>query len=180
MEETMTKAQKQAIALESYIKMTSSLPSYAVYCKWCDKKDKALFTAQTFSRYYWKARNVDAKSKEGKELIKQYKDIKEGDIDLDTVAVKPDGIYGRKFGEKELTSLYALGNTKTVSGNILAKDAKTSLILAKDFIVDFDLPVARKMHVYVSKEGAHIRYCDGYLREAYKNKRKFCIEVFRY
>lgn len=176
-----TKAQKQAIALESYIKSTSSLPSYASYCKWCDKRDKALFTAQTFSRYYWKARGIDSKSKEGKDVIKYYKDnVKDGDIDISTVKYKQGGIYARKFGDKDENLVYALDKVKLVEGNKVSKDLKSNIAIAKDFVVSFDLPICKKMHLYVCKDGAHIRYSDGYFNEAFKNKRKFVVEDFRF
>lgn len=177
-----TKEQKQTIALESYIKSTSSLPSYTNYCKWCDSKDKNLFTPQTFSKYYWKVKGVDSKTKEGKDLIKFYKDnVKEGDLDLESIQIKDDGIWGRIFGEKDSKLIYALGHYKMKPiGNKLVKDLKSGVIITKDFVMDFDLPIARKMHLYVSKEGVHIRKCDAYIKETFNSKKKFKIEEFRY
>lgn len=177
-----TKEQKQIIALESYIKTTSSLPSYVNYCKYCDIKNKNLFTAQTFSKYYWKVKGIDNKTKEGKYIIKFFKDnIKEGDVDLESIQVKDDGIWGRNFGEKESKLIYALAHYKSKPiGNKLVRDLKSKVILAKDFIIDFDLPIAQKMHLYISKEGVHIRKCDAYIKETFNSKKKFKIEEFRY
>lgn len=176
-----TKTQAQERAMQAYLKTTSSLPLYACYCKHCDKKDTKLFTAQTFSRYYWKARDINVKSVEGKALVKWYKDnVKEGDIDLETACFKADGIYARRFGETELKKIYALGCFSSVEGNKLATDAKSKMKIVKDFIVSFDVPVKRKLHLMVAKDGCHIRYTDGYLLETYKNKRKFLVEDFRY
>lgn len=176
-----TKAQAQERAMQAYLKTASSLPSYASYCKLCDKKDMKLFTAQTFSRHYWKARNVDVKSVEGKALVKWYKDnVKEGDIDLETACFKPDGIYARRFGETELKKIYTLGCFSSVSGNKFAADAKSKMKIVKDFVIVFDMPIKRKLHLMVAKDGCHVRYTDGYLNETYKNKRKFLVEDFRF
>lgn len=173
----MTKAQKQDEALRYYIQTSSSLPSYACFCKVADKKMQALFTASTFPRYYYKYKGIDTSTKEGKDIVKAYKTLSAGDFDLDSVSVKDDGIYIRKFGEKEAKLVYGLGHLKSQPKAFkIVRDAKSNFIVAKDYIVDFDLPIARKMHLYVTSKEAHIRYSYGYLAETYKSKRQFKIE----
>lgn len=174
----MTKKQKQEELLKAYIKSTSSLPNYKKYCDWCKKEDdKKLFTETNFSKLYWTTRSVDPKTMEGKNIIRYYKEnIREGDLDLDSVVFKEDGLYIRKYGESESKKILSLDKyKKTPTLNKTVSSLKFKKILLKDYIVDFDLPINKKLHIMITKDEVHFRTSDYYIKEMFKSKKLFKI-----
>lgn len=172
-----TKVQKQERLIKAYIKSTSSIPSYDNFIKHF-KEGKSIFTSSNFSRHYWKYKGVDSTSVEGKSIIKYYKDnIKEGSLDINTSEIKEDGLYIRKFGDKEKSLVLALGKLKTTPTlNKVVKDKKSQIEVCRDYNVSFELPINKKLHIMITNDQIHFRSSDMYLKESFKSKRLFDIQ----
>lgn len=164
-------------AIGEYIVACSALPDYSIYLKYCSDKDRNLFTNSTFPKYFWLKNGVDIKTTAGRNTVKYFKDqVKAGDIDMSTVAAKDSGIYARKYGEPTLVCIYSLDHINgKPSLNKTVRDVKSGQKIVMDFVVNFNPPISRKMHLMVDKYGAHIRFCDAYISEAFKSKKLFKV-----
>lgn len=172
-----TKAQKQERFLRAYIESTSSIPSYSNFVKYFEE-GKTLFTESTFPRYYWKYKGVDATTLEGRAKVRYYKEnIKEGNFDLSTIEMREDGVYVRKFGEKNKVLILSLGKTNNIPTlNKTVKDKKSRIEVCRDYNVSFNLPLNKKLHIMITKDQIHFRKADVYLKETFKSKRLFEIK----
>lgn len=172
-----TKSEAQMRALGEFMTMCSSLPSYKMYLKYCQEKDRSLFTESTFAKYYFLKKGVDTKTPAGKSIVKYFKDnLKEGNIDMSTVSAKDDGIYARKYGSTSLECIYSYAHINgKPSLNKTVRDVKTGEKIVIDFSIDFNAPVAKKMHLMVDKYGAHIRWCDAYIADTFHSKKLYKV-----
>lgn len=171
-----TKAQKQERLIKAYIKATSSIPSFNNFVKYFEE-GKSLFTETTFPKYYWKYAGIDIENLNDKYKVKYYKDnIKEGNFDLNSIEMKEDGVYIRRFGEKEKKLILALAKTKTIPTlNKTVKDKKSQIDLLKDYKVSFDLPLNKKLHIMITKDEIHFRTTDTYIKETFKSKKLYQV-----
>lgn len=171
-----TKVQKQERLIKAYIKSTSSIPSYSNFIKYFEE-GKTLFTETTFPRYYWKYKGIDTSSIEGKYVIRYYREnIKEGDFDLNSIQVKDDGVYIRKFGEKDLKLILALSKTRTIPTlNKTVKDKKSQIDILRDYKVSFNLPINKNLHIMINKNEIHFRLSDVYIKESFRSKKLYQI-----